>query len=111
MRRFALLLAALVLAACGGGTPDAAMVRAAFDQENAAQIGDGTIVVKEFTVEAGKHDRGRYIVPYLAQIYWPKGSADGAWAAGQVQPRSGVITFEKSDGGWRTPDGTLYTAR
>ena len=115
--RFALAITLATVAsfivACGSSYPSESTARTVL--ENMGK--NDRFTVRTFTKTNGKGDDKRYIVEYDAELECgrdTRGAVMSGYAFGCVkQPgrmieESGTIPFEKTEKGWRGPDGNVY---
>lgn len=123
--------AALLVTACGGGTPSKSDVEQIFRDKKGLLLKDGVIAIESFEQTdafEGKGERGvkHYTVTYEAVIVWPKGlnpdcvpenltgrcfkarENNRFREVGETVTERGSMKFTKNKEGWKGPDGEIY---
>jgi hypothetical protein len=108
-------VAALILA-CGSSYPSESAGRRILENEGRDPI--RPFNVKKYMKTNGLEKGGQYTLEYEAEIECTKIKNEPSWAVvirgqvcreiGEIHKISDKIQFEKTENGWRAPDGKIY---
>ena len=128
---YIILSSAILFTACSGGSkPSEANAKSNFENKWQKQLKDGTVKILRFSKVNGQLGESNkikfYKLEYEAEIEYPNGintqckkHQEGktfswdCWGAevrekGEKRVIKDVITFYKTEKGWKAPDGTIY---